>query len=94
MPANQLNWMLWFEEDPKITPQASLEAAAAHFEKKYGNPANRLQVPLDWSEEVAPGGLHIERKSHVRPRHLHLAFDPALLSEDQASTANLSPQGD
>ena len=87
MPANKLSWMLWFEEDPKVTPQASLAAALAHFEKKYGSQANRLQVPLDWPDDVPAAGLLIERKSHVRPRHLHLAFDPDL-------AVNSSPQGD
>ena len=24
MPANNLNWLLWFEKDPKDAPQASL----------------------------------------------------------------------
>ena len=35
MPANKLNWMLWFEEDPRATPQAAVEAAAAYYRAKY-----------------------------------------------------------
>lgn len=89
MPANNLNWMLWFEEDPKATPQASLDAAVAYFKSKYGCAPNRLQAPLAWPENVPTEGLQVERKHYVQPRYLHLAFDPTL-----AAVQEQPPQGD
>ena len=94
MPANSPNWMLWFEENSKATPQASLDAAVAYFKSKYGCAPNRLQAPLAWPENISAEGLVIERKHFVLPRHLHLAFDTALVAENQGSITNSSPQGD
>lgn len=88
MPANNLSWMLWFEEDPKAAPQASLDAASAYFRAKYGRVPNRLQAPLGWPENIPAEGLMVERKRFVLPRHLHLAFDPTLVAENQVSITN------
>lgn len=94
MPANHPNWMLWFEEDPKTLPQVSVQAAAAYYRAKYGRVPNHVLAPLDWPENAPAEGLVIERKRFVLPRHLHLAYDPALVAEDQGANPNPSPQGD
>jgi len=86
--------MLWFEEDPKTAPQASVQAAAAYYRAKYGRVPNHVLTPLDWPENTPTDGLLVERKRFVLLRHLHLAFDPTLVAEDQGPTSNPSPQGD
>ena len=86
MSANRLNWMLWFEEDRSVQPESSLMAAVANFQEKYGQAPNRLEAPLDWPENIPVNGLRVERQRFVQPRHLHLAFDPALTVEPQEPT--------
>ncbi len=93
MPANNLSWMLWCEDDPKAAPQATVEAAAAYFRSKYGRVPNHLLAPLDWPENISTGGLLVERKRFVLPRHLHLAFDPDLITVDKETTVDQSMQG-
>ena len=77
----RLTWLVWRKTDPKVGAEASLQAALAHFQSKYGHKPNRLEAPLGWPE-LPTNGLRVERKWHVRPAHLHLAFDPSLHREE------------
>lgn len=75
-----LSWLVWFEEDPKVAPEATLKAAAQRYTEKFGAAPNHARVPLDWPE-TPPNGLFIERCQHILPRHVHLALDPTLRRE-------------
>jgi len=75
-----LSWLVWFEEDPKAAPEATLKAAAQRYTEKFGAAPNHARVPLDWPE-TPPNGLFIERCRHILPRHVHLALNTTLRRE-------------
>lgn len=81
----KLTWLAWFEDNPQAEPAISLQAATAHFHKRFGQAPNRAQVPTAWPENVCLPGLTLERQQrYIRPRHIHLAYDPDLTAQTQA----------
>jgi hypothetical protein len=82
---SKLAWMMWLEMNPKAEPVQTLTEAMVYYAQKYGQPVNRVRVPLAWPElnGQTPPGVLIERSCSVLPRHIHLTHDPDRAGEPQ-----------
>ena len=68
-------WLVWFEEDPTASPQATLKAAVQRYTEEFGATPDHARVPLNWPD-TPPNGIFIERCRYILPRHIHLARNP------------------
>lgn len=66
--------MLWFDNDKKTTFQEKIEAAAAHYENKHGEPADQCLVnPAHLDKRIINvAGLAVKPSKTVLMNHFWL----------------------
>lgn len=71
---NGTTGLLFFDNDPKITPADKIRRAAAYYQEKHGTPPSLAFVNLMWSG-TAVDGIEVKAIRSVPPNNIWIGVN-------------------